>query len=234
MPKQYAPLHGATVVELAIAPFLHGGVAGGLRGLVVVLSPDDRHFAELPISRGATCDSRVSTTIGGATRAASVLAGLRAAARLGAAPEDWVLVHDAARPCLCAAELAALFAALSSPAGAANGALLALPVADTVKRAMAAGSLPQVAMTVPREGLWRALTPQAFRHGTLLAALEGALAGGNGVAPPTDESAAVETLGLAPVLVAGSPYNVKVTLPADLAFAATVLQSRAEERSHGP
>jgi 2-C-methyl-D-erythritol 4-phosphate cytidylyltransferase len=167
-----------------------------------------------------------------------VLAGLRAVSARGGAPEDWVLVHDAARPCLGADELTDLLAALGTPIGAANGALLALPVADTVKRgeplsSAAATAVPggaSVTATVPRDGLWRALTPQAFRLGPLTTALENALqrAVEPGGAAPTDEAAAMEALGVAPVLVPGSPYNVKVTVPADLAFAATVLRSWKE------
>ena len=135
----------------------------------------------------------------------------------------------------------ALLAALVTPAGQASGALLALPVADTVKRAASqeanAGGTPElavVAATVPRDDLWRALTPQAFRLGALTAALENALrlAAAPGGSAPTDEAAAIEALGGAPLLVPGSPYNVKVTLPADLDFAATVLRSRAERNDH--
>ena len=235
-PKQYERLHGATVLEHSIAPFLHGEPARHLQGIVVVLAAGDSQFANLPLmQRMATAaagdvagNALISTAIGGATRAESVLAGLRAIAERGAAAEDWVLVHDAARPCLSVTELRALLAALESPEGTAHGALLALPVADTVKRAAAAASAPRVAATISRDGLWRALTPQAFRLGTLQGALERALSTADANVP-TDESAAVEALGLAPVLVPGSPYNVKVTLPADLAFAAMVLRSREED-----
>ncbi len=235
-PKQYEALPGGVVLENALAPFLRLS-STDLRGVVVVLGSADTRFATLPLAQ----HPQVTTTTGGASRAASVLAGLDAVRARGGAEDDWVLVHDAARPCLSAAELGALLAALATPAGQASGALLALPVADTVKRAASqeanAGGTPElavVAATVPRDGLWRALTPQAFRLGALTAALENALrlAAAPGGSAPTDEAAAIEALGGAPLLVPGSPYNVKVTLPADLDFAATVLRSRAERTRH--
>ena len=237
VPKQYEALPGGLVIEHALAPFLQSVSDGlprrNLRGVIVALGAADTRFAELPVAQ----HPQVTTTTGGASRAESVLAGLNAVRARGGTEDDWVLVHDAARPCLGAEELAALLAALATPVGQASGALLALPVADTVKRvATADGSLELavVAATVPREGLWRALTPQAFRLGPLTAALENALrlAAAPGGAAPTDEAAAVEAMGGAPLLVPGSPYNVKVTLPADLNFAATVLRSRAERTRH--
>ena len=233
LPKQYEALPGGLVIEHALAPFLRNG-ANGPCGVVVALGVADTRFATLPVA----AHPLVSTTLGGASRAESVLAGLRAVSARGGAPGDWVLVHDAARPCLGEEELAGLLAALGTPVGAVGGALLALPVADTVKRGEALPSDAAVAIpggasvkaTVPRDGLWRALTPQAFRLGALTTALEQALqrAAEPGGAAPTDEAAAMEALGVAPVLVPGSPYNVKVTVPADLAFAATVLRSRKE------
>jgi 2-C-methyl-D-erythritol 4-phosphate cytidylyltransferase len=245
VPKQYEELPSGLVIEHALEPFLKAAASQSaasqpnmnLRGVVVALSAADIRFAKLPVAQ----HPQVSTTTGGATRAESVLAGLEAVRARGAAEDDWVLVHDAARPCLGAEELAALFAALATPAGAVSGALLALPMADTVKRAasreVAGNGRPElvvVAATVPREDLWRALTPQAFRLGPLTAALENALrlAAVPGGAAPTDEAAAMEAIGGAPLLVPGSPYNVKVTLPADLNFAATVLRSRAEMTRH--
>ena len=229
VPKQYEALPGGAVLEHALAPFL-GEAFPGLRGVVVALNAADQRFAALPVARHPL----VTTTLGGASRAESVLAGLRAVRERGGGEQDWVLVHDAARPCLGRDEMAALLAALDTPAGRTSGALLALPVADTVKlAAVGAGSgssVPQVAATIPREGLWRALTPQAFRLGALEMALVTVLrrAAEPGGQAPTDEAAAIEAMGGAPLLVAGSPYNVKVTVPADLAFAATVLRSRAE------
>lgn len=236
VPKQYEPLPGGLVIEHALAPFL-GDTPGKLAGVVVALGAGDTRFATLPVA----AHPLVTTTTGGASRAESVRAGLQAVRKCGGRDTDWVLVHDAARPCLGAEELAALLDALATPAGQERGALLALPVADTVKRAVrqepaadAAPNLPCVAATVPREGLWRALTPQAFRLAPLELALDHALhsAALPGGLAPTDEAAAIEAQGGAPLLVPGSPYNVKVTVPADLAFAATVLRSRAENKAN--
>ena len=158
------------------------------------------------------------TTTGGATRARSVLQGLQAL--VAAAPEDWILVHDAARPCLPAGDLAALVAACRRDE---VGGLLALPIAETVKLADADG---RSGRSVPRDGLWRAQTPQMFRHGPLVRALIRALEEGF---EPTDEAVAIERLGLRPRLVEGSPLNVKVTRPADLALASAALRLLKEK-----
>jgi 2-C-methyl-D-erythritol 4-phosphate cytidylyltransferase len=125
-------------------------------------------------------------------------------------PDDWVLVHDAARPCLDDAALGRLIDSLS---GDEVGGILAVPVADTLKRA---GDDGRIAATETRDGLWQAQTPQMFRHGVLLRALAGA-------GDVTDEAAAVEALGLRPRLVQGSVRNLKVTYPEDVAVAAALL-----------
>lgn len=204
VPKQYLPLGGCRVIEHALRPLLSSPhLAGG----VVVLAPGDPWWAHLP----AEVRDRVRTVEGGAERCHSVLNGLAA---LPASAEDWVLVHDAARPCLSEADLEAV-----RVAGMADraGALLAVPLADTLKLADPAGRAER---TVPREGLWRALTPQMFQFGILRHALNEALASGS---LPTDEAQAVEQLGLRPRLVHGSALNIKITRPDDLAFAAAVL-----------
>ena len=148
-----------------------------------------------------------------------MLAGLKKL-REHASPEDWVLVHDAARPCLEPSDVAALIAALEA---GASGAVLAVPVVDTVKRERDGA----VCETVDRSGLWRALTPQAFALGDLERALEEAARANVGV---TDESQAMERKGVRPALVQGSPFNIKVTRAADLQAAARILQS-AEKRT---
>ena len=180
---------------------------------MVVLAEGDTEWATLP----AGVRARLATAAGGAERCDSVLSGLRA---LAADEDDWVLVHDAARPCLAREDLARLVEACR---GDDVGGLLAVPVADTLKRS---GDDQRVLGTVPRERLWQAQTPQMFRHGVLRAALERALAAGD---RPGDEATAMERAGHAPLLVEGSPFNIKITRPADLAFAAEVLASR--ERS---
>lgn len=209
IPKQYLPLAGRTVIEWALAPLLAIPAIGRI---VVPLASDDRHWSTLPVAR----DMRVTTTSGGATRADSVLAGLEALGN-AAAPDDWVLVHDAARPCLALSDAEKLLAELADDS---VGGLLATPLPDTLKRT---GDDQRVAATVPREGLWRALTPQMFRLGTLRNALEHCRRQG---IVPTDEAAAIEALGFKPKLVAGRADNLKVTLAEDLVLAETILAGR--------
>jgi len=211
MPKQYREVAGRTMLEHVLATLLgHAGIAGG----AVAIAAGDPWWGRLPES----LRTRVAVAPGGTERCHAVLAGLRALTQ--AAPDDWVLVHDAARPCLSAVELDRLIRACRDDS---VGGLLAVPVADTLKRA---GEDGRVLDTLPREGLWRAQTPQMFRQGRLVSALEAALAAGE---QPTDEAAAIERIGLRPRLVPGSSLNIKVTRPEDLAFAEWVLRSRLEE-----
>ena len=203
-PKQYLPLAGRAVIERSLAPFL---ADSRCRGAVVALAAGDRDFARLPVA----AHPRIRTVTGGAARADSVRAGLAAVAAAATGEDPWVLVHDAARPCLARADLEALLAALP---GAPDGALLGVPVTDTVKCADAHG---RVLATVTREGLWRAATPQAFRLRRLIAALEASPAA-------TDEASAIEASGGHPQLVAGSALNLKLTRPGDLALAARILE----------
>jgi len=211
LPKQYAPLAGATVLECSLRPLLR---EPRIERVVVVVAVDDARWRERVRGSG-----KLLTAIGGATRQESVLAGLKAL-RDQASPEDWVLVHDAARPCLESADVAALIAALEA---GASGAVLAAPVVDTVKRERDG----TIAETVDRNGLWRALTPQAFALGALERALEDAARSNVAV---TDEAQAMERKGVRAVLVQGSPFNIKVTRAADLQTAARILQS-AENRA---
>jgi 2-C-methyl-D-erythritol 4-phosphate cytidylyltransferase len=148
--------------------------------------------------------------------------GLSALKALAAA-EDWVLVHDAARPCLPAADLRRLVERVSAHP---VGGLLATPAADTLKRAspsLGTASEPEIEQTVDRAALWRALTPQMFRHGMLSEALDRAAASGRS---PTDEAQALEWMGMRPVLVQGSARNIKITSADDLAVAAALLGIR--------
>jgi 2-C-methyl-D-erythritol 4-phosphate cytidylyltransferase len=206
--KQYIEVAGRTLIEWAAAPFL---ARGDCSGIVVVLDAADRRWHELALAR----DPRVRTAFGGAQRADSVLAGLDALADR-AATQDWVLVHDAARPCLADRDLEALITTLWNDA---VGGLLAAPVVDTLKRAAPDG---RVRETVARESLWRALTPQMFRYGMLCGALRSVAVARRAV---TDEAQAVEEAGLQPKLVAGSPDNLKVTVPSDLEHVRRVLES---------
>ncbi len=207
-PKQYSPLAGRTVIEWALKPFLDDPQC---RGVAVALAADDPWWPSLGLhSQAGVALQRVA---GGAERCDSVLRALQA---LPAADDDIVLVHDAARPCLAASDLQALKAVMACGAVAA---LLAAPLADTLKRAAPAAA--EVVETVPRTGLWRALTPQAATVGMLRQALQAAAVAGR---QPTDEAQALEWQGLAPVLVEGSAGNIKITTAGDLALAAAVLQ----------
>jgi 2-C-methyl-D-erythritol 4-phosphate cytidylyltransferase len=203
-PKQYLDIHGRPMIWHAIRAFeRHPAIAG----VYVVLAAEDGWWADYDWS----AFSRLTALrCGGATRAESVANGLRAmAGEVGG--EDWVLVHDAARPCLSRALLDKLLAEL---AGDEIGGILAAPVADTLKRE---GEGRRIRETVPRDKLWGAQTPQMFRHALLLRALERA---GNGV---TDEASALEHLGLSPRLVESDLTNLKVTYPRDLEVAAWLL-----------
>ncbi len=204
--KQYAPLAGATVIEWSLRALL---AEPRVHGVVVVLAADDGTWPSI----AARLESgKLHTAPGGANRQGSVMNGLEYLDGQ-AAPDDWVLVHDAARPCFTAGELSALLDAL---AGAAGGAVLAAPVVDTVKR-----ELGGEVTTVDRRGLWRALTPQAFAFAQLRHALREATRAGIEV---TDDAQAIERMGLRPALVAGSPFNIKVTRAEDLALAGRILR----------
>lgn len=205
VPKQYAPLNGRTVLEWALAPFLSDGRCAGA---VVVISPSDTWWPKV-----AERISTVTVAQGGGERSESVRSGLRALTRK-AGPEDWVLVHDAARPCLSSADRDRL---LEQAGAHAVGGLLAMRVADTLKRAQADGSAET---TVDRADLWRASTPQMFRFARLCEALDRAL---EAKRYPTDEAQALEWLGDHPLLVEGSAANIKVTSPEDLRMAAALM-----------
>ena len=208
IPKQYAPLHGRTVIEWALAPFLQDGRCAGA---VVVIAPDDKWWP-----RVAERIPPVTVAPGGGERSESVRSGLQALNRKAQA-SDWVLVHDAARPCLADGDRDRLIAELAEHA---VGGLLAQPAADTLKRADADRS---IAETVDRSDLWRAATPQMFRYGRLCEALDKALAGKR---YPTDDAQAVEWLGDRPRVVECSTANLKVTSPQDLALAEALLAAR--------
>ncbi len=202
LPKQYLPLLGKPLIHHTLSVFCtHPKID---RVLVVVNPEDDLLLPAMP------CEV---LRCGGNTRAASVLNGLVA---MAAEDDDWVLVHDAARPCITAELLDRLFDALGDDA---VGGLLAVPVADTLKRA---DDNQRVAQTASREGLWQAQTPQMFRYGLLKRALQAL-----GTDKPTDEAQAVEHLGYAPKLVLSDRNNLKVTFPEDLEMANMILQARS-------
>ncbi|RZI76892.1 MAG: 2-C-methyl-D-erythritol 4-phosphate cytidylyltransferase [Variovorax sp.] len=209
-PKQYQPIAGRPMVAHTIAAFRALGAR--LAGLMLVVSPGDEAVRVALPDFPQTSERLVAD--GGATRAATVLAGLRAWLANGASLHDWALVHDAARCLITPAQVEELIAACEHDD---IGGLLAHRLADTLKAASAEG---RVATTLDRSDKWLAQTPQMFRIGMLIDALERV---GDGV---TDEASAVEALGLAPLLVPGSALNFKLTWPGDFALAEAVLKGR--------
>jgi 2-C-methyl-D-erythritol 4-phosphate cytidylyltransferase len=206
-PKQYVELAGRPLLAWTLERLLaHPRLAGAM----VVLADDDRHWPGWTTIAGKP----VRTCVGAGDRAGSVRNGLAALAG-DVAVADWVLVHDAARPCLAQDALDEL---ISRGCAHPVGALLALPVADTLKQANAR---EESIGSLPREQVWRAQTPQLFRYGELCAALDRARADGAAV---TDEAGALERLGRLPLLVPGRASNLKVTTAEDLALAAWYLQ----------
>jgi 2-C-methyl-D-erythritol 4-phosphate cytidylyltransferase len=211
-PKQYLAVAGKPMLRHALDAFAS---APSIAHTYVVVSAEDGQIDAVLPPAGVTALRR-----GGATRMETILNALRALAGVIGA-DDWVLVHDAARPGLTAALIAKLIDAVGDDA---VGGLLALPVVDTVKRAVADGEGAAVGATVSRDGLWLAQTPQMFRYRLLLRALEAAE---STPALITDDASAVEALGLSPRLVEGHPRNLKVTLPADIGIAEMYLAERA-------
>ena len=232
-PKQYAKLAGRTVIEWALAPFLADPRCAGI---VVALAPQDGEWARIAARLPAAgqggapgAPASVTTVAGGTHRSLSVRGALVALAGRAAA-DDWVLVHDAARPCLESRDLERLLAALASHSA---GGLLATPAADTLKRAPAAGASDagaRVGETVDRTLLWRALTPQMFRYERLCSALDAAHAAQRF---PTDEAQALEWQGEQPLLVPGAASNLKITTAEDLVLAAAILRSRHTSQARG-
>ena len=207
LPKQYLNVAGRTLIEHSLRALLgHPDVDG----VVVALHPDDPYWAGWREMEGKP----IYTCMGGAERADSVLAALQGLPAT-VSEDQWVLVHDAARPCLRGVDLSRLLAI-----GQADpiGAILAAPVRDTIKRA---DTDSRSIRTESRQMLWRALTPQMFRRGGLTRALQAAMRSGVVI---TDEAMAMERLGLKPRLVEGSEDNIKVTTQADLVLAEFILK----------
>ncbi|WP_126445407.1 2-C-methyl-D-erythritol 4-phosphate cytidylyltransferase [Sulfuricystis multivorans] len=208
-PKQYLPLAGRPLIWHTLKTLTH---VMAIEHVHVVLSPDDPLWDAHDWS---VFSGRLSVLrCGGATRAESVIQGLRAL-RSGVADDDWILVHDAARCCLTATHVMKLINEIGDDP---VGGLLAVPVADTLKRVQADG---RVAGTVPREGLWQAQTPQMFHYRMLLDALQR-------VPEVTDEASAIEASGFQPKLVAADATNLKVTWPLDLQLAEWILANRRQ------
>lgn len=209
-PKQYLLLNGQPVLQHTLNLLLQ---APRLAGVIVALSETDNRFRGLLAAQ----DPRVQPIVGGRERADSVLAGLRYLSKR-AGSQDWVLVHDAARPCLTHSLLHSFCEKILSET---EGGILALPVADTLKRVQQ----HTIQRTVDRSQLWAAQTPQMFPLFALLSALEDALAQGVLV---TDEASAMEWAGHSVSVVPGEPGNLKITQPQDLPLAALILRVQEE------
>ena len=212
MPKQYLPLLGKTVIAHTLERLSsHPRIAG----VVVVIAAGDMHWSSVSSASAMT----PIITEGGIERYHSVLNGLRKLAQ-SAQPHDWVLVHDAARPCIRHADIDTL---INNLADHEVGGLLGVPVSDTVKRTDNAGNIVE---TVNRHGLWRALTPQMFRLEVLTHALQQVVTQHLSV---TDEAAAMELCGFAPRMIEGHADNIKITHPADLALAELYIKQQEAE-----
>jgi 2-C-methyl-D-erythritol 4-phosphate cytidylyltransferase len=210
MPKQYLPLQGSTVLEQALNTLFN---CERIEGVVLALSATDDYWPEIaPRISG----KNLACVAGGSERCHSVLNAVHHL-RGFAHGHDWVLVHDAARPCLRADDANALMEALADDS---CGGLLGVPVSDTIKRL---GADERVAATVERRDLWHAQTPQMFRLGLLHLSLERAVSQGRVV---TDEAAAMELSGYRPRMIRGHADNIKITVPSDLALAEFYLRER--------
>jgi len=207
IPKQYLQLNSKTVIEHTLDAFCANEK---IKGIVVAISKQDTWWNNLEISS----HPRIKTITGGEERCHSVLNCLRFLSNMAAA-EDWVLVHDAARPCISSGDIDHL---INSLVDHPVGGLLALPVRDTMKRA---GVDNEVCETVNRNGMWHALTPQMFRLAGLTHALQQAIDRNQVV---TDDSQAMELTGLKPLLVEGQSGNIKITRKDDLALAELYLR----------
>lgn len=240
IPKQYLPMTISdntvmTVLEVTLHKLLS---LANICGAVVTLASNDETFSSLSLAN----DPRIAHTVGGDDRATSVLNGLAYLTEQGAHNQDWVLVHDAARPCVSEASLRRLFGVIEglheeSTAQHRNteklGAILAAPVADTLKASIKPNSGTQfsaaknpsvwIQTTVPRDNMWQAHTPQCFRLGDLYSALESALSNNVSI---TDEASAIEYAGGSVQLVEDARSNIKITRPEDMAIANFILQQQ--------
>ena len=225
-PKQYAPLSGSTVIENTLERLLELEA----QALVLAINPGDSSWQALEISK----HPKIRTCAGGAERADSVYLALQSIA--GEANEmDWVLVHDVARPCVRVADIRLLIETLSAHP---VGGLLATPVSATLKRvgnsqhfaATKVKTAGSVLETVSREHLWAAATPQMFRYGLLMEAVQGCRDAG---VSPTDEAGAIESLGLQAEIIEGHSDNLKITYGADLALAEAILVYQQQHQTKG-
>lgn len=213
-PKQYLSIDGAPLLLHALRRL---SAVDEIQKIIVVIHPQDSHWAELEGSISEEFQDRVLTVRGGDERYQSVLNGLSAMAEF-AGEDDWVMVHDAVRPCVRTADIEKLIQELAQHP---VGGLLGSPVDNTLKRVDGEFAVVE---TVDRGSYWNALTPQMFRYGQLREAIEAIVVSGEQV---TDEAAAMECAGHRPVMIAGSKDNIKITVDADLVLAGQILKNQA-------
>jgi 2-C-methyl-D-erythritol 4-phosphate cytidylyltransferase len=213
MPKQYLDIAGKTLLSHAAETLL---ADSRIVKTFIAISPEDPYVERIATMHGL--EAALLLRCGGATRAETVRNGLREMEKHGVLDNDWVLVHDAARPCLSAASLNRLIDEVGTDV---VGGILAVPVSDTLKRG---DDSQRATMTEPRAGLWHAQTPQMFRVGTLRNALQSA-----SLESITDEASAIEAAGMRPKLVMGDRSNIKVTYADDLPFVEWLLVRQREQ-----
>ena len=211
-PKQYLHIQGKTILETTLDLFLANKQ---IDKVVVTLAADDLLWPTLPCASNA----KIISTLGGSTRALSVYNGLLALKAL-VSEVDWVLVHDAARPCLSTDALNGFIQKISADA---VGGILAMPAKDTLK--LSKSDTPEILETLDRDNVWHAQTPQMFRYGLLLDAMQLAL---NSEYEITDEASAMELAGYSPQLIESNSRNLKVTTPEDLAMATFLLTNSSD------
>jgi len=207
-PKQYLELHGQTVLEHTLNRLL---AFSPIEKIVLPVSSDDAYWKDISLNG----HPKIVSCEGGRERFQSVLNGLKKLLECGAQKEDWVMVHDVARPCIQHDDLQKLLEYASE-----QGSILGAQVRDTMKRTKDSG---EIITTVNRENLWHALTPQLAPLGVLIKAIETSIEDGVNI---TDEASALEHVGLAPKMVAGRPSNIKITRPEDLALAGMYLSNQ--------
>lgn len=211
IPKQYLKIRGRYILEHTLSRFTGFSV---IEGIVVVISKNDAYWSNLDLSGYG----KLMTAVGGKERYHSVLNGLYRLDEV-AGDNDWVLVHDAARPCVRLEDITKLIENLSDHP---VGGLLGVPVRDTMKHA---DPNDEIIGTIPRTGLWHALTPQMFRKGILIKAIENSIRDNIDI---TDEAQAMENEGFNPKLITGHPDNIKITHKNDLPLAELFLQQQEQ------
>lgn len=215
LPKQYLPLLNETVIAITVKRLAN---FPGIKGIFVGISPDDTHWPTIKYQIGSLL-APLETYTGGESRAQTVLNGLKLLSEKSG-EGDWVLVHDAARPCIRNDDIQKLIDETGNTVG---GSILALPIGDTVKQT---DDKDQINQTVSREHLWRALTPQYFPVSDLKSALTKALDEGVEI---TDEASAMEFAGAHPKCIVGRADNIKITFPDDLELAEMYLRNQQKE-----